>query len=138
MKKAVEIYPDAYDGQHEYFFGPSDYQPILEEFGTILTQIDDEDYQGDSRVLLKKDNKYGILIFGWGSCSGCDSLQACDSYEEIDQLIESFYNDIIWFDSLEDCKKWVRERDWELQYCFHCDETKQFIENVLNYQETVN
>ena len=133
MKKAIELYPDTYKSDDIYFFGPCDYQPILEEFGNIIIQIDDNDYQGDSRVLLQNDNKYGILIFGWGSCSGCDALQGCDSYEEIDELIQDIYNDIKWFDTLLDCKSWVKNRDWELQYSYHCDETKAFIDKVLNY-----
>jgi hypothetical protein len=133
MKKAIELYPDTYDPSDKYFFGPCDYQPILEEFGNILIQVDDNDYQGDSRVLLQNGNKYGILIFGWGSCSGCDSLQGCDSYEEIDELMQDIYNDIKWFESLDSCKSWVKNRDWELQYSYHCDETKEFINKVLNY-----
>lgn len=133
FKKAKELYPNSYDPTDEYFFGPCDYQPILEEFGEILIQVDDKDYQGDSRVLFKNGNLYGILIFGWGSCSGCDSLQGCDSYEEIDELMIEMFRDIKWFDSLEDCKKYTKTRDWELQYCYHCDETKEFIDKILNY-----
>ena len=143
MKTAKELYPDCIleyndytkmlTGKFDYWSEAFDYQPMLENFGEILIQIDDKDYQGDSRVLLKNNNKYGILLFGWGSCSGCDSLQGCNSYEEIDDLIKDLYNDIIWFESLEDCKNWVKNRDWELQYSYHCDETKEFIEKVVNY-----
>jgi thioredoxin-related protein len=124
MKKASELFPKA-----EFY----DYECIVKEFGEILINIYDDSYQGDWRVLIKKDNKYGILIFGFGSCSGCDALQSCRTYEEVDKLIEEMYNNIFWFDDLESCKKWVRERDWELQYSWHCDETKDFIEKVLNY-----
>ena len=41
-----------------------DYQPMLEEFGEILVQVDEDDYQGDSYLLYKKDNQYGFLVFG--------------------------------------------------------------------------
>jgi len=126
MKKAIELFPD-------FFLCEGNYEIILKEFGKILIQVDDDDYQGDSRVLLYNDGKYGILIFGFGSCSGCDALQSCQNTDEIDELMQNMYNDIHWFDDLESCKKWVRERDWELQHSWHCDETKDFIQQVLNY-----
>lgn len=134
MSLAKTLYENHYNEHDDYFFGPCDYQPIIEHFGDVLIQVDDADYQGDTRVLLKGSRGYGILIFGWGSCSGCDSLQACDSYDEIDALINDLDNDIIWFDSLESCQNWVKNRDWELQYSYHCDETKEFIDKVLNYK----
>ena len=133
MSLAKTLYDNHYNEDDDYFFGPYDYQPIIEHFGDVLIQVDDADYQGDTRVLLKGFRGYGILIFGWGSCSGCDALQACKSYDEIDALIQDLDNDIIWFSSLESCKNWVKNRDWELQYSYHCDETKEFIDKVLNY-----
>ena len=63
MRPITEVYSD------ESYFG--DYQPLLESFEyDILLQIDDNDYQGDSRLLFKDGDRFGILTFGWGSCSG--------------------------------------------------------------------
>jgi len=124
MKKAHELYDCKY---------PADYDPIIESFGEVLIKVDDDDYQGDSRVLLKDGNRFGVLIFGFGSCSGCDRLQACNNFNEIDELIQEMYNDIHWFDSLEECKTWAEERDWELQHSWHCKETKDFVNKLLNY-----
>jgi hypothetical protein len=124
MKKAHELYDCNY---------PADYDPIIESFGEVLIKVDDDDYQGDSRVLLKDGDKYGVLIFGFGSCSGCDRLQACSNYNEIDELIQDMHNDIHWFNSLDECKKWAEERDWELQHSWHCKETKDFVNKLLNY-----
>ena len=68
-------------------FGFCDYRPMIDSFGyEILLQVDDKDYQGDSRLLFRDVSRYGILIFGWGSCSGCDSLQACESLEDVEKL----------------------------------------------------
>jgi hypothetical protein len=129
--KAIELYPSC--NEYGYFSSPYEYQPIVDSFGTVLIQVDDNDYQGDSRVIYEKDGKYGYLNFGWGSCSGCDALQACDSYDDIESLISELENDIKWFDSLDDLKAYFTSKDWELDYSWHSDETKEFVKQVLEY-----
>jgi hypothetical protein len=120
MKSARELY-----AADERWW--SDYQPIINSFGSVIIQADDADYQGDSYVVLRDGSRYGYLNFGWGSCSGCDALQACDSLEEVDNLINSLASSIHWEDSAEDLLKWMDERDWELQYVWHVDEFKAFL-----------
>lgn len=136
MKNAKELYPEYWKDEQESgsFYGPGDYQPIIDEIGNVLIQVDDNDYQGDSRVLYEKDGKYGYLIFGWGSCSGCDSLQACNNTKDIQELIDGLVNDVTWFDSLEELQKHFSGKDWELEYCWQADETKDFIAKVLEYR----
>lgn len=127
MKKAKEIYETDR-------FSWYDYQPMLDEFGEILIQVDEEAYQGDSFLLYKNDNKYGFLTFGWGSCSGCDALQACDTIDEVQELMDRLYNAIIWFDSLQELKCYISDYSIvELQWYFYSDTFKEFKEKVLNY-----
>lgn len=135
MKTAKEIYPSYWEDQQKSgsFYGPGDYQPIIDEIGIVLVQVDDADYQGDTRVMYKKDNKYGYLIFGWGSCSGCDSLQACESIDEIQQLINDLVDKVKWFDSLDEIKSYFLTKDWGLEYSWHAEETKEFIQKVLEF-----
>jgi len=131
MKKVEELYP-----QEDYgldCFCCYDYNPMLKEFGDILIQVDDDDWQGDSRVLYEKDGKLGYLLFGWGSCSGCDSLQACENYKELQEHMDWLNNSIQWFDSNEDCLRFFKEHDWEGDYCSHVEEQKEFIEKVIGY-----
>lgn len=123
--KAKTLYPE-YDGG----YGPCNYQPIIDDLGTVLVQVDDNDYQGDSRVLLQKDSKFGILIFGWGSCSGCDSLQACDSLDDLEKEIEHIQSATKWFDSAIDCLHYLDNHDWEGDYCWHREETKDFLDKA--------
>ena len=41
------------------------------------------DYQGDYFALLKgPDGRYGFVVIGYGSCSGCDGLEAVRGYGE--------------------------------------------------------
>lgn len=88
MKPISDVYPDA--GEYGYF-GVYDYGPLIESIGhEVLVKVDDDDYQGDSNVLFRRaDGAFGYLNFGWGSCSGCDALQACDSYEDLESLRNS-------------------------------------------------
>ena len=134
METALELYPDYAKSEKEYgsFYGPGSYQPILDSFGKILVQVDDNDYQGDSRVLYKNGNKYGWLQFGWGSCSGCDSLQACSTIKEIQELIDDLYRSIKWFNTKKQLLDFFKNHDWEGDYSGRSNEQKDFINKVNN------
>jgi len=126
MKPLAEVYKKSEFSSKEFY--ESDYGPLLESMGwTILLKVDDKDYQGDSRILFRDGNRYGFLIFGWGSCSGCDSLQACDTFEEAEQLRNRLVHDTEWYDSKENCLRRINTKDWELDYSWHAEETKEFI-----------
>lgn len=135
--RARRLYGRDYsDEEGSYFYGPGDYNPIIKSFGDVLVQVDDDDYQGDTRVLLRKDGRYGFLNFGWGSCSGCDGLQACSSFREIEELIQSLERDIKWFDTLADAKAYIgNDHDREQSYFWHLDEWQRFKSEALAYAE---
>jgi hypothetical protein len=135
MRSAKEIYPSYWEDEQKYgsFYGPGNYQPIIDELGNVLVQVDDNDYQGDSRILYEKDGKYGFLIFGWGSCSGCDSLQACGNICEIQDLMENLESSVKWYDTIDELKQYFKDKDWDLEYSWHAEETKEFVDKVINY-----
>lgn len=122
MKTARELYEGYWD----------DYQPMLDEFGEILVQVDDNDYQGDSFLIYRNNSQYGLLTFGWGSCSGCDALQACDNINEVQELMNSLYDSITWFNSLQELKDYISNDDIiELKWYYYSDIFKSFREQVL-------
>lgn len=131
MKTAKELY----SSERVEKFGVWDYNPMLKEFGDILIEIDEDDYQGDSFILYKNEDKYGFLTFGWGSCSGCDALQGCNNIEEVQELMDSLYNSIQWFDDLKSVKSYFETKDWDLDWIGHKQEFKDFKREVLNYLE---
>lgn len=135
MRTAKEIYPDYWEDEQKNgsFYGPGNYQPIIDDIGKVLIQVDDNDYQGDTRVIFEKDGKYGYLNFGWGSCSGCDSLQACNKTEDIQRLMDEIVSSIYWFDSIDALQTYFKEKDWELEYSWHQEETRDFIQKVLDF-----
>jgi len=90
----------------------------------------DNDYQGDSFYLLKDGNKYGILIFGWGSCSGCDALEAIGgNHKEVTAFRDDLWNSIQWF-TRADMRKLVRSKDFDLEWYGHSDGGRKFIERM--------
>jgi hypothetical protein len=130
MKPIREVYPDA--GEDGYF-SVGDYNPLLESLGyKIILQVDDNDYQGDSRLLLKDGDRYGWLQFGWGSCSGCDALQSCNNYEEVDKLRTGLANGIKWFDSKAEALEFFRAHDWEGDYSWNTSTQADFVSKSIS------
>lgn len=122
MRSSRDLFPEA----DTDYFSVGDYYPILESFGEVLLLVDDENYQGDSRVLYLRGDKIGILFFGWGSCSGCDSLQACNNHEEVDSLMQSLYESIEWR-SPKDTLYYLDNHDWAGDWTHNDEETRKFI-----------
>ena len=135
MSLAKDLYPDCFHGEgaSRWFEAPSDYAPILSSFGKIVIQCDEKEYQGDSWVLYNVNDKIGFLNFGWGSCSGCDALLCCSSYEELDTLIEQLRNNIKWFESKGAALDWFKTHEWKGDYCCYIDELKQFLREAIDY-----
>lgn len=133
MKKASEIY------KSDFYW--TEYQPMLNEFGTILLQVDEETWQGNSWLIYQDKNKFGYLSFGWGSCSGCDALQACSTIEEVQELMDRLYNSITWYGSLDELKDKLLNKDWELCYEGQCEYFDLFLnqlKTLTTLQETQN
>lgn len=137
MELVQKLYPEFYDDckKSGSVYGPSDYQPMVEHFGKVAIQVDDNDYQGDSRVLYDNDGLIGWLQFGWGSCCGCDALQGCDTVKELEKLIVTTKESIKWFDSPTLALKFFLEHDWKGDYSWHQEEQKQFVEKAIGYLE---
>jgi hypothetical protein len=55
----------------------------------------------------------GFLTFGWGSCSGCDALQACSTYRDLAELMASLASGVIWFADDAELREWFVAHDWE-------------------------
>lgn len=137
MKTAFELFSEEY-GEDKLRWEICNYTPILEQFGEILIRVDEQDYQGDSFLIYKKDGAYGYLCFGWGSCSGCDRLQGCSTIHEVQELMDSLYNDILWFNSLGELKDYFAQKDWTLEYSWHLKEFKDFLFQVEKLEDKVN
>ena len=124
MKAIEEVFPDTHNDYFEFY----DYGTMLNSFGyENILQVDDDDYQGDSRVLFRDGIRFGYLNFGWGSCSGCDSLQACSSYEELEDLRTELHDSIKWYETSKEALDFFKNHDWEGDYNWSRVEQKEFI-----------
>ena len=90
------------------------YDEIVDSFGyeSDLAAVLGE-WQGDYVYLLKDGDRRGILVVGYGSCSGCDVLEGCQGPSEVRSLASKLYGSIRWFDDLTGLKLWLMtSTDW--------------------------
>jgi len=92
------------------------YENLVGTFATILLKVDDNDYQGDSRLLLTDGFRFGLLFFGWGSCSGCDALQSAqdDGERALRELRDDLANKTHWEDNAAALAAYIEGKDWSL------------------------
>lgn len=88
-----------------------------------------KDYQGEF-FYLGKDIRGNIyyLAGGYGSCSVCDALQACETYEEVLELRDDLKRKIRKFYSLKEFELWFNTEasgEWYSE-----DDIKNFIDDV--------
>lgn len=108
------------------------YEDLVACFGRIVVEVSDSDYQGDTRYLLHApDGRWGILVNGWGSCSGCDALQACGDAGDFAKLRESLSSNVKWFDTADACRAYIQGKDWETEFYHREPQTGQFVEQCL-------
>ncbi len=133
--RARIIFPDYKESLSSFY----EYDPIIRSFGTVLVQNEDDNWSGDTRVLLRNGNRYGFLVIGWGSCSGCDALQGCRTFAEVDELINQIESDIKWFDSLAEAKAYIaNDEERSLSFYSHCGEWHEFQRKVLAFTESAD
>jgi hypothetical protein len=112
---------------YEELFGPDDewgfsypsYDAIVAAIGNVVIEESFGSYQGDTFYLIEKDGKLGYLSIGWGSCGGCDALEACYSNKaEVMQLAQSIESDVKWFDDKAAAVAYFKDHDWAGDWCF--------------------
>lgn len=85
------------DWNREFGYYAGGYSSLVEAMpGEVALWVTGGSYQGDHYVLLKQHDLYGYLSIGYGSCSGCDALESCESFAEVKHLYEELMSDIVW------------------------------------------
>lgn len=104
------------------------YDALLASFEVaVVLKVDDNDYQGDSRLLLKDGDRWGILIFGWGSCSGCDAFEGCSGLAAYTELRDQLWNGIHWEVDAVALLAYIDGKDWSLDYSWHEEAGRAFL-----------
>lgn len=109
MSIARSLYPTCFQRTYSYV---DDYAPIIAYLGETLVHADIGHRQGDTYLLLRTSNGYGFVVIGYGSCSGCDALRACKSYEDVDNLISGIQSSMKTFDTLADAQLHIANNDY--------------------------
>ena len=106
---------------------------------TILVQENYGSYQGETLMLIRDNNdnqKHGIINFSWGSCTVCDMLKGCSSYEELEKIRDRLYSMIYWSEEDPDGSKiigWWIERDIEALESIYDSHHEGFVEKIKEY-----
>ncbi len=132
------VYQDQLKDDYVSVYG---YELMVEAFGRrVLVAVDVDDYQGDSYRLIadgdEPDQRYGVLIFGWGSCSGCDALQGCESVEDLQELADHLYDSIKWFSHKEALREYVEKHDWEGDWSWHEEASHDFRRQIQEFLDS--
>lgn len=109
---------------------------VLWDIGDVLVLDWDEGWGGDGRAVLRRQGRFGFVVIGWGSCGGCDALQLCRSYREIEGVIRRVENSIRWFDSLGDLKRYVvDDAERQCSHYFHNLNWRRFCDSAAALSE---
>ena len=146
MKSLKEVYPlleqeppygNDDDAAWDDYYAKSEptYKSLVESMGVdVLHSKFCGQYQGDAVFVLKRASFYGWLVFGYGSYSGCDALEASRSFEALDRLRTDLYNSIRWFPTkgelLTFLALWLTEptTDWYM----YDDEIKETTRKIVD------
>lgn len=107
------------------------YSDIYNMFGHVVIEESIGSYQGDTLVFYHTPEWFGYLAFGWGSCSVCDALQACESFSDVADLANLLYSQIVKLDSLEKARDFVHNHDWGGDW--HTQYSGAFVRQIRDY-----
>lgn len=97
-----------------------DWEPLVRDWGYDVVLFETwGSYQGDHFVLLRDGDRCGVAVIGYGSCTGCDALEAAIGYDsdsrerwrdlpEVQYLSGRERDAVRWFDSWDDAYRWVQ------------------------------
>lgn len=113
---------------------------LVRTFGSNISIVErDGDYQGNDYYLLREGNKYGMIILGFGSCSGCDILQGMyedahfsNDFAELIQYRDKMYESIVWR-TRSQMKEYILTKDFELEWYYHTLSGGNFVKQLKDY-----
>lgn len=74
-------------------------------------------YQGDIVAILR-DPDSGLYAYGhtgYGSCSGCDALQACSTIKDYEEIRDGLVDRLVWLPAAE-MLYFLETHDWKGDY----------------------
>lgn len=109
------------------------------------------EYQGDYWVILRKFSsrayRYGFLVIGYGSCSGCDALEAAVTYApgatamdwgKVEEHRTLLHDGIHWGDSAEELATWLEDRDPAVDWWVNDREGRHVISGFVSLLRSIS
>lgn len=98
-----------------------DYEHMVRAWGwTVLSFDTCGSYQGDHVVLLADGDRRGFLMIGYGSCTGCDALEAARPYDyddeppadwsEVVEIYERLRGEVHWEPDAASLADWIEHQ----------------------------
>ena len=115
------------------------YDDVVESFGyKYELALEMGSYEGDYVYLLSDGLKRGFLMFGYGSCSGCDALEGCITPNDIRDLANSLHGNIRWFDSTYTRNAFIRDSVDDPNHWFSSEEEyKTWASDYLHGRDVI-
>lgn len=109
-----------------------DYHGLLTASGLEVVEWEvTGSYQGDYVVLVRDNARYGFVVIGYGSCTGCDALEGCGGIDDVLTLCEQILQSIKWADSAEELRDHLIERaDTGNDWYSHDSEVREATEKI--------
>lgn len=118
----------------ESHYSVADYGLFISAFGyEVEHTFFENNYQGDAYAIVRNGEQIGLLIFGFGSCSGCDELQACSTWGDLYNLAQKLDGNIKWFDTYDDMKRYIVSGNAKNEYWYYIDD--EFVSEMIDYLE---
>lgn len=106
------------------------YENLIKATGCdIIDSLYMGNYEDDLLMVVSKNYKFGLLVTGYGSCSGCDALQGCVTNTERTELAVELYNKIMWKEPGE-IIDYLEDKDWSAEYYGQQKGLSEFIKKV--------
>lgn len=115
------------------FFTPSSAMFVASLGKLVVAYGEFGDYTGDVVAVLHDvpSGSYGFLTMSYGSCSHCDSLLACSTVEELEDLQGEVERAIVWRNTFDEFSQFVFTRDWAVQPFGAPSEVQAFAKSAV-------
>ena len=117
------------------------YKDIVKSWGWTIVHFETfGSYQGDHLALLHRGTETGLMVFGYGSCSGCDELQGVTPWAHDDEpadwspvinLATRLRDSVHWEPSQDALRRWVDETP-ENHWWSYNDEIASWLNRTLS------
>lgn len=96
----------------------------------VVFFLTDTDYQGDWVAFVTDGSRVGLVEGSFGSCSGCDALEACGSNDDVKELAEDYLKSVRTFPSWESVRVYLEDLEREGSWAF-----RGFRKDLISFAE---